>query len=252
MCVATVLVETGLVPITEPETNIVLDAPGGLVRAQVSCSSGRAQRVTVVNVPSFVDRLDAHIEVTGIGTVRGDVAYGGDSFVLVDGQELGFGFTPDEARDLALVGAQITAATNEQIRFDADSRTGLHAVSFCQIMAPLKNIEGIMSGLSAVVIRPAKIDRSPCGTGCSARMAVLHARGMLRPGDRYIGRSILGSRFDCQIVAETEFKGVTAIIPSISGRAWITGVHQHTLDPEDPWPNGYRLSDTWPAGCSAV
>jgi proline racemase len=246
MCVATVLVETGLVAMSEPETELVLDAPGGLVRVRVACSGGRAQRVTVVNVPSFVDRLDAHVEVPGLGTIRGDVAYGGDSFVLVDGRALGFDFTPEEARDMALVGTKITAATNEQIPFDIGGRTGLSSVSFCQITAPLQSDNGIASGLSAVVIRPAKIDRSPCGTGCSARMAVLCARGILKSGERFIGRSILGSRFECQIVSETEFKGLSAIVPSISGRAWITGVHQHMLDPDDPWPTGYRISDTWP------
>ena len=99
---------------------------------------------------------------------------------------------------------------------------------------------------NTVVIDPGKVDRSPCGTGCSARMAVLHAKGELQKGDRMIGRSILDSRFDCSIVEETMVGKKKAIIPSIRGRAWITGTHQLMLDPEDPWPGGYRLSDTWP------
>jgi trans-L-3-hydroxyproline dehydratase len=245
ICVSTVLLETGLIPMVEPETEFVLDAPGGLVRVRAACVGGRVQRVLVVNVPSFVDRLDAKVEVPGWGTLLVDVAYGGDSFVLVDGVKLGFKLSPDEARDLAELGVKITKATNEQVQFDPQARTGLSAVSFCQITAPLESTGGTTSGLSAVTIRPAKIDRSPCGTGCSARMAVLHARGVLKTGDKFIGRSILGSRFDCKIESEIDFKGQRAIIPSISGRAWITGVHQHMLDPDDPWPQGYRLADTW-------
>ena len=246
ICVATVLLETGIIPMVEPETEIVLDAPAGLVKVQVACANGRAQSVKVINVPSFVDRLDARIEIAGFGSIEVDIAYGGDSFVLVDARKLGFGLVPDEARELADLGVKVTRATNEQIRFDEHGRTRLSAVSFCQMTAPIIAEAGVSSGLSAVVIRPAKIDRSPCGTGCSARMAVLHARGQLRVGERFIGRSILGSRFDCKIESEAELKGKPAIIPSITGRAWITGTHQHTLDPVDPWPRGYRLADTWP------
>lgn len=246
MCVATVLLETGIIQMAEPETRLVLEAPGGLVQAHVSCLQGRARRVAITNVPSFVDRLDATIEVTGVGSVSVDVAYGGDSFVLVDCRGLGFELRPDEARDLAVMGAKVTAATNEQLPFDLERRTHLSAVSFCQMTAPLDEGDGVKSGLSAVVIRPAKIDRSPCGTGCSARMAVLHARGQLKVGERFVGRSILGSQFECKIEQAILFKGRPAIIPSIAGTAWITGVHQHSLDPDDPWPQGYRLSDTWP------
>jgi trans-L-3-hydroxyproline dehydratase len=230
----------------EPETEVVLDAPGGLVKVRVACAGGRAQHVTVVNMPSFADQLDAQVEVPGWGTLRVDLAYGGDSFVLVDGHALGFSFAADEARELAALGVRITQATNEQLQFDPRGLTGLSAVSFCQITAPLQTDGGMTTGLSAVVIRPAKIDRSPCGTGCSARMAVLHARGILKTGDRFTGRSILGSQFHCKIESQLDLEGRLAIVPSISGRAWITGVHQHMLDPEDPWPHGYRLTDTWP------
>jgi trans-L-3-hydroxyproline dehydratase len=247
ICVATVLLETGVVPMTEPVTEVVLEAPGGLVRVRVDCVRGRAHRVTVINVPAFVERLGAYVEVSGLGSIQVDVAYGGDSFVIADAVSLGFAVAPDEARELAEVGIRIARATNEQISFDPDGRTSLRAISFCQLTAPLKYDEGVARGLSAVVIRPAKIDRSPCGTGCSARMAVLHARGELHTGDRFIGRSILGSSFDCKIEAQVDVKGRTGIIPSIAGRAWITGTHQHMLDPDDPWPEGYQLADTWPS-----
>lgn len=247
ICVATVLLETGLIPKKVPEVELVLEAPAGLIKARVACSERGVERVAITNVPSFVDRLDFSIEVAGVGTLKVDTAYGGDSFVLVDARSLGFRLAPDEARDLAELGVKITRATNEQHRFDAEGRTSLAAVSFCQMTAPLENDNGVSSGLNAVAVRPAKIDRSPCGTGCSARMAVLHARGELRTGDRFIGRSILGSRFDCRIEEAVEVKGRSAIVPMISGRAWITGIHQHTLDPRDPWPGGYRMADTWPA-----
>src|SRR5699024_9418339 len=119
-------------------------------------------------------------------------------------------------------------------------------ISFCQFTGPLTREEDALVGRNTVVIKPAKLDRSPTGTGCSARMAVLRARNLLQPGDTYIAQSIIGSRFTCRIEAETTLSGRPAIVPVISGRAWITGTHQHMLDPHDPWPEGYRLSDTWP------
>lgn len=252
MCVATVLLETGVFPMVEPETTLTLEAPGGLVKVRARCVAGRVQHVTTVNVPSFVDQLDAKLEIGGVGTITVDAAYGGDSFVLVDARALGFMLAADEARDLAAFGVKITQAANEQLRFDPGGRTGLSAISFCQITGPLDSVDGAVSGLSAVVIRPAKIDRSPCGTGCSARMAVLHRRGLLKTGDRFVGRSILGAHFNCRVEAEVNFHGSPAIIPSITGSAWITGVHQHMLDPSDPWPCGYRFADTWPGAASSL
>lgn len=246
MCVTTVLLETGIVPLVEPETDVILEAPAGIVRVKARCEDGRVRSVTVTNIPCFVDRLDVRVEVAGLGAVSLDLAYGGDSFALVDARALGFALTVDEARDLALLGTRITQAANEQVQFDLEARSALQSVSFCQMTAPVQRLGDALSGLSAVVIRPGKIDRSPCGTGCSARMAVLHARGMLKAGEVFIGRSILGSRFDCRLEREIEFRNTRAIIPSISGKAWITGTHQHMLDPDDPWPEGYRMPDTWP------
>ncbi len=246
ICVATVLVETGIVPATEPETVLTLEAPGGLVEARVAVSDGRAERVTIRNVPSFADRLGAALEVEGIGTLTVDTAYGGDSFVIADATALGFALTPDEARDLAATGMRITAAANQQLGFTHPENPDWDHISFCQIAAPVEMQGGIATGRNAVAIRPAKIDRSPCGTGCSARLAVLHARGQLKVGDRFTGVSLIGSEFHCTIAAETTVKDRPAIITTVSGRAWITGTHRHTLDPDDPWPGGTRLSDTWP------
>jgi proline racemase len=247
ICVTTVLLETGILPMTEPETRLVLEAPGGLVEARAICRDGRVERVRIRNVPAFADRLDATLEVAGLGTLTVDSAYGGDSFVLADAQALGFALTPDEARDLAVTGIQITVAANEQLSFRHPENPDWNHISVCQIAAPLAREDGVAVSCNAVAIRPGKLDRSPCGTGCSARMAVLFARGVLEVGERMIGRSIICSQFDCRIEAATRIGKRPAIVPSIEGPAWITGTHQHMLDPTDPWPGGYRLSDTWPS-----
>ena len=246
ICVATVLLETGIVAMREPETVLTLEAPAGLVGVRARCRGGRVERVAIRNVPSFADRLDAALEVAGLGTLAVDVAYGGDSFAIVDAAALGFRIAPDEARDLAETGIRIVGAADEQLGFRHPENPEWDHISFCQFAAPVEVADGVATGRNAVVVRPGKIDRSPTGTGCSARMAVLHARGVLRTGDAFRGVSIIGSRFECRIGAEATVAGRPAILPSIAGRAWLTGTRQLWLDPEDPWPGGYRLSDTWP------
>ena len=246
MCVATVLLETGIVPMREPETELLLEAPGGLVKVKAHCQNGRVQRVSVQNLPSFADRLDAVLEVEGIGTLQVDTAYGGDSFVIADATALGFAIQPDEARDIAEAGVRITHAANEQLGFSHPENQDWDHISFCQLALPVETIDGIKTGRNAVAIKPGKLDRSPCGTGCSARMAVLHARGQLEVNEAFHGYSILGSEFRCRINHCVKLAGRQAIVPEISGRAWITGTRQLMLDPDDPWPDGYRLSDTWP------
>ncbi|WP_372874362.1 proline racemase family protein [Pseudomonas sp.] len=246
LCVATVLLESGILPMSEPETRLVLEAPGGLIEAVAQCRDGKVERVEVRNLPSFADRLDAWIEVQGIGSLQVDTAYGGDSFVIADAHALGFALSADEAADLAACGLKITRAANEQLGFVHPLNPDWAHISFCQLAAPVSHEHGIANAANAVVIRPGKVDRSPTGTGCSARMAVLHAKGQLQVGERFIGRSIIGSEFHCHIDSLCEVAGRPAIIPCLSGRAWITGTHQHLLDPSDPWPQGYRLSDTWP------
>lgn len=226
ICVATVLLDTGILPMTEPETHLVLEAPGGLVEARAVCRDGKAQQVTIINVPSFADRLDAVLEVDELGTLKVDTAYGGDSFVIMEAASLGFEIAPHEARDLAEVGVRITAAANEQLGFTHPENPEWDHLSFCQFVGPLATENGILSGPNAVAIRPGKIDRSPTGTGCSARMAVLHAKGLMKPTDTYRARSIIGSEFHCRIERVTEVGGKPAITPSIAGRAWITGTHQ--------------------------
>jgi proline racemase len=246
ICVATVLLDAGIVPMIEPETRLTLEAPGGLVEVVAQCRDGKAERITVTNVPSFADRLDAKLEVEGVGTLTVDTAYGGDSFVIASAEALGFAVAPDEARELAETGIRITRAANEQLGFRHPTNSDWSHFSFCQIAREVERKDGVLTAANAVAIQPGKIDRSPTGTGASARMAVMRARGQMQVGDRYVARSIIGSEFVGRIEADTTLGGKPAIIPSISGRAWISGRRTEMLDPSDPWPQGYKLSDTWP------
>jgi proline racemase len=250
ICVATVLLDAGILPMTEPETRLTLEAPGGLVEIVAQCRNGKAERITVTNVPSFARQLSAQLEVEGIGTLTVDIAFGGDSFVIVDARALGFAIAPDEARELAEAGIKITRAANEQLGFSHPTNPDWTHISFCQIAAPVeRRADGLLTAANAVAIQPGKIDRSPTGTGVSARMAVLRAKGDMQVGERYLARSIIGSEFLGRIEADTRLAGQPAIIPSISGRAWISGTRQEMLDPDDPWPEGYKLADTWPRMC---
>jgi proline racemase len=248
MCVATVLLETGIIPMREPETTMILEPPAGLIEVTARCKDGKVTGVSVRNVPSFVDTLDATVEIAGVGTLRVDTAYGGDSFVIVDAAQLGFDITPDEARDLVDTGLKITAAANEQVGFRHPEIPDWKHISFCQMTGELQREGGSLVGRNTVVIQPGKLDRCPTGTGCCARMALLHHKGRLGVGQPYIAESVIGSRFHCRIDATTTVGDKDAVSPIISGRAWITGTHQLMLDPTDPWPEGYRVADTWPGG----
>jgi proline racemase len=246
MCVATVLVDTGIVEMKEPWTDLVIEAPAGLIKLRVECVDGKAYRVTTTNVASFADKLDVALEVEGLGTLTVDTAYGGDSFVIVDPAQVGLEIIPQAARDIVEAGRKITRAANEQIGFVHPENPDWAHISFTQFAERLFFEDGIPVSRNAVVVQPGKLDRSPCGTGCSARLAVLAAKGQLQTGDAMIGRSIIDSRFDCSIVAAASVGGKPAIVPTITGRAWITGTRQLMLDPDDPWPGGYKISDTWP------
>lgn len=245
ICVSTVLLDTGIIPMQEPVTRMVLEPPGGLIEVEAECRNGKAERIRVRNVPSFAARLDAKIEVAGVGTLTVDTAYGGDSFVLVEAAALGFKITPDEARDIAEMGMRITRAANEQLGFKHPANDWDH-ISFCQFTNPVERRGDRLWGKNAVAIRPGKIDRSPTGTGCSARMAVLQARGLMQAGDRFVGTSIIDTEFHCSIDSLVDINGTPGIVPIISGRAWVVGTAQLMVDPSDPFQSGYRLSDTWP------
>ncbi|MCP9484158.1 proline racemase family protein [Shimia sp. CNT1-13L.2] len=247
ICVSTVILDGGILPMQEPITHLTLEAPGGLVRVRAECRNGKAERIFVQNVPSFADKIAVPLEVEGLGTLTVDTAYGGDSFVVVDATALGFDITEGEAKDIARTGVAITNAANEQLGFSHPQNPDWDHISFCAFCGPLTETETGLTGKSAVAIQPGKVDRSPTGTAVSARMALMAAKGEMHPGQTFDAISIIGSQFSGRIVDTTNVGDRPAIVPEISGRGWITGIHQHMLDPDDPWPGGYRLSDTWGA-----
>ncbi|RLJ41511.1 proline racemase [Litoreibacter meonggei] len=247
ICVSTVLLDSGIIEMKEPVTEMVLEAPGGLVRVRAECSDGKAQRITVQNLPSFVGEIGVALDVPDLGTLTVDTAYGGDSFVVVDAAALGFSLEAHEAGILAELGVRITNAANAQLSFHHPENPEWAHFSFCLFAGPLSREGSHLSAKAAVSIQPGKIDRSPTGTAASARMALLHATGQMQVGETFTARSIIDSEFHGRIAGVATVGDKPAIIPEITGRAWITGTHQHMLDPDDPWPEGYRLTDTWPA-----
>ncbi|MEM0943637.1 MAG: proline racemase family protein [Pseudomonadota bacterium] len=246
ICVATVLLDTGIVAMEEPETSLILEAPAGLVRVRATCAGGKARRIHLENVPAFATKLAVPLEVPGLGTITVDTAWGGDSFVVVDAASLGVEIAPSEARELAALGVRIADAATAQLGFSHPTLSDWQHISFCLFAGPVREGSQGLEARQAVAIRPGKIDRSPTGTAVSARMALMRARGEMAVGERFTAISILDSRFEGRILGETSVGDLPAIRPEISGRAWITGTRQLMLDPEDPWPEGYRLSDTWP------
>lgn len=207
ICVSTVLLDSGILPMKEPVTEITLEAPGGLVRVRAECRDGKAERIFVQNLPSFADRLDAKLEVEGLGTLTVDAAYGGDSFVVLDAAAMGFSLKPDEAHDIARLGVRITNAANAQLGFHHPENPDWRHFSFCLFAGPVeRTAEGLRAG-AAVAIQPGKVDRSPTGTALSARMAVLHARGEMGLSDRLTAVSLIGSTFSGRILGTTEVGG---------------------------------------------
>ena len=244
ICVATVLLETGMVEMVEPITTLRLEAPGGPIEITASCRDGKVDWVELQNVPCFADRLDAVLEVDGIGTLAVDVAYGGMWYVIADARTLGFSLEPSEARDLSRVGELVRAAAREQLHPVHPEIPSNAGVSIVQIAEPWRGIGAVTK--NAVVVAPGRLDRSATGTGLSARLAVLHARGLMRVGDSMTHASVIGSTFHGRIIREVDVAGTSAIVPAIRGSAWITGVTRVLVDPADPFPEGYLLSDTWP------
>ncbi|MFC4625599.1 proline racemase family protein [Daeguia caeni] len=243
ICVATVLLETGMVPMQEPVTTFKLDMPGGIIEVMAECSDGKCRSITFKNAPAFAERLDAALEVEGLGTIKVDIAYGGMFFAIVEAKSLGFEVRPDEARDLAILGEKIRKAAREQFDVVHPQFPNVRGVSIVQFAMPYEGSGKVTR--NSCIVSPGRSDRSPTGTGTSARMAVLQARGLMKKGDTLIHSSIIGSTFTGKILDVREENGFTSIIPQITGRAWITGNHTYLLDPEDPYPTGYMLSDTW-------
>jgi proline racemase len=241
ICLTTVLLETGMLPMTEPETIVRIDTASGLVTARATCSNGKVERVTLTMNPSYAHELDAVVDVEGFGKVKLDIAYGGIFYALIDPAQLGLEIRPDQARKLVEAGSAIHRAVNAQLDIAHPELPGMRGISYTMFNS--FNEAGELKG--ATIMPPGRIDRSPCGTGNSARLAVAAARGLAKPGDTFTARSIIDSTFTVHHAGDTTVAGRPAVQPIISGRGWIHGIHQVGVDPTDPYPHGYSVSDTW-------
>jgi proline racemase len=255
MCVVTALLETGMIPMVEPVTELTLESPAGLIRVRADCADGKVTGVTLRNVPSFATHFDAKVEVPELGTLTVDVAYGGMFYVIADAEPFGFRLTPDEGRDITRVSQMIKAAAAEQLPVVHPEQPGFNGISIVQLSGPAhdprnsrRNVVTVSTGKhdwSKPATWIGAIDRSPCGTGTSAKMAVLHARGELKVGQEFRHEGILGTVFTGKLVEETVIGDRPAVVPEITGRAWITGFAQYVVDPDDPFPDGFTVGDIW-------
>jgi proline racemase len=255
ICVVTVLIETGMVRVTEPVTRLKLETPAGLIAVEAEVRDGKARTVTFRNVPAFATHLDAKVEVPALGTVTVDVAYGGMFYVIADAAPLGLRLTPDEARDIVRVAETIKAAAREQLPVVHPENPGIQGISIAQLSGPplgpqahRRNTVVVSTGKldwSHPATWTGALDRSPCGTGTCAKMAVLHARGELPLAQDFVHEGILGTTFTGRLLEETQIGPYQAVVPSLSGQAWITGFAQYVVDPEDPFPDGFTVGDIW-------
>ena len=255
ICVATVLLETGMVSAKEPVTELTLESPAGLIAVRADVSGGTVTGVEFENVPSFAVHLDATVEVPEIGDVTVDVAYGGMFYVIADAEPLGLTLVPENGREIARVGEMIKAATREQLPVVHPENAAISGVTIAQISGPPSRLTAARR--NAVVVstgafdwsRPETwtgvLDRSPCGTGTCAKMAALYAKGELGLGQDFVHEGIMGTTFTGRLVRAVEVGRFQAAVPTISGRAWITGFGQYVVDADDPFPDGFTIGDIW-------
>ena len=247
MCVATVLLEAGLYPMTEPVTELTLESPAGLIHLRCECRAGKVTNVSFVNQPAFVYHDGAQIELEGHGTLTVDVAWGGMCYVFADAAEFDFALTEDEAADIASMGQRLKAAASAQLDAVHPLEPRYAGITQTAFVSPLRMEEGVLRSRNAVVVSPGLIDRSPCGTGTSARLALMHARGEIGVGQPFVHESLIGTKFVAQIDELTKVAEYAAVIPRIGGQAWVTSVKHMGADPSDPFPTGFRLRDRRPA-----
>ena len=241
ICLVTVLLETGRIEMKEPETTVTLDTPAGIVRATASCKNGKCERVSLDMTPSYADQLDAIIDVEGLGKVTVDIAFGGIFYALIDPSQFDLKILPENARQLVDIGTRIHRAVNEQLEISHPELESIKGISYTMFVG--HDDEGRMKG--ATILPPGRIDRSPGCTVNSARLAVMEARGQIKVGEILKARSIIDSEFQVEIISKKTIAGKPGILPRISGRGWIHGIHQVGIDPSDPYPLGYKVSDCW-------
>jgi proline racemase len=256
ICVATVLLETGMLPMREPTTELVLEAPAGLIKVTAECANGKVRSVSFRNVPAFAVHLDADLEVPKLGTLKVDVAYGGMFYVIADAAALGLRLTADEGREIVRIGEMIKAAAREQLPVSHPEAPEVSGYSVAQLSGPAHARGADMRNAVAISTGPfdwtrpdtwtGALDRSACGTGTCARMATLHARGQLPLGQPFRHEGILGTVFTGSLESETKVGNYPAVIPTLSGSAYITAITQYVLDAEDPFPEGFTVGDLWP------
>lgn len=255
ICTATVLLETGMLPMREPVTEMVLEAPAGLIRVRAECHDGKVTAVTFENVPAFVVGLDLAVEVPTLGTVKVDVAWGGMFYAIAEAAAVGLRITPDEGRDIVRLGEMIKAAARDQVRAVHPENEAISGISIFEFSAPptapgatLKNTVVVSSG-ELDWDRPSSwtgiLDRSPCGTGTCAKMATLHARGKLGIGEAFVHEGILGTTWTGRLLRTTQVGPYPAVVPTITGSAWIYALTQYVVDSEDPFPEGFTVGDIW-------
>lgn len=255
ICVTTVLLETGMVPMVEPVTELTLESPAGLIHVRADCVNGKVTNVTFKNVPAFAAHLDAEIDVPHLGKVSVDVAWGGMWYAIADATKLGIDLTPENGGEVARASAMIRAAAAEQLPVIHPENPEISGVSISQLTGPPNHPDATHKNAVTVATgpvdweRPATwtgaIDRSPCGTGTCARMAVLHAKGELNLHEKFVHESILGTLFTGELLEETKVGSYEAVVPTLSGQGWITGFANYVLDPTDPFPNGFTVGDIW-------
>jgi proline racemase len=243
--VVTALLETGTVPMTEPETEVVLETAAGLVRTKATCRDGRCERVTLAGVPSFVEALDVPLDVPGVGRITVDVAYGGCYYVLVDPAQFGLRLQRELARQVVQAAEAVMAAAREQITVKHPEIPEINFLSYVMMVGDDDPANGSLKGATVL---SGRVDRSPCGTGNSARLAVMAARGQASVGSTYTARSLIDSEFIVSITGTTTVAGRPAVLPSISGRGWVVGTRMVGFDPTDPYPTGFTLTDVWGSG----
>jgi proline racemase len=255
ICVTTALLETGMVPMREPVTELTLEAPAGLIRVRADCRGGKVTQVTFRNVPAFAVHLDAVIDVPRVGAVTVDVAWGGMFYVIADAEPFGLALTPAEGRSITRIGEMIKAAAREQLPVVHPDNPDIREVTIAQLSGPAASPDN--DRRNAVVVStgtldwndPATwtgaLDRSPCGTGTCAKMATLHARGQLPLGQPFRHEGVLGTVFTGRLLEETTVGPHRAVVPELSGTAWITGFAQYVVDPADPFPEGFTVGDIW-------
>ena len=256
IAVVTVLIETGMVPHTEPVTELTLESPAGLIRVRADVERAKVKRVEFENVPAFAVHLDAVLDVPELGKVTVDVAYGGMFYVIADADQVGLTLAPDEAAEATRVGEMIKAACQEQLAPPVHPlNPEIRGVTIGQLSAP--PLTAGAHRRNTVIVSTGKLDwdkpltwtgaldRSPCGTGTCAKMAAMWAKGELPLGQEFVHEGVLGTTFTGRMVRETKVGDVDAAVPTLAGTAWITGFAQYVVDPEDPFPNGFTVGDIW-------